>query len=122
MVEGTGSLKSDVTRKASAGRSWGILSGLAVLLVLLMLTAASVGAYPISLFEGLGAIFRFAIGGHANDPVDTVLLSVVSDVAIVEAFTGYKSNAFRIKTTGHPLAVFFDPVSCGWLFRFLPIA
>jgi iron complex transport system permease protein len=76
MVEGTGSLKSDVTRKASAGRSWGILSGLAVLLVLLMLTAASVGAYPISLFEGLGAIFRFAIGGHAIDPVDTVLLGV----------------------------------------------
>ncbi len=74
MVEGTGPL----TIMARGSRMWslGTLGTMAVALVLLMIGAASIGAYPVTFGEAASAIWRFLTGAPAGSQVDTVLFGV----------------------------------------------
>ena len=53
-----------------------VLGGLAALLAMLMLAAALVGAYPLSLGEMLAAVGRRLTGAPAQGQIDTVLFEV----------------------------------------------
>lgn len=74
MVEGSGTL----IRARAQGwvASWGVLGLLAMLLAVLMIAAASVGAYPITFLEAMTAMVRFFTGADPQGQIDTVLFGV----------------------------------------------
>lgn len=74
MVEGSSS--RPLRRPAIALPAWGTLGLLSVMLAALMVAASSVGAYPVSLGEALGAFGRFVTGAEPEGQVDTVLFGV----------------------------------------------
>jgi iron complex transport system permease protein len=74
MVEGTGTLER--RRAALSEHPAAILIWLAALLALLMIVAASIGAYPISFADMLAAATRAVTGEAPIAPVDTVLFEV----------------------------------------------
>lgn len=74
MVEGPGTLSRTPPR--SAVRSWGVLGGLTGLLVVLIVAAASVGAYPVTFMEAVAALWRFVVGAEPQGQIDTVLFGV----------------------------------------------
>lgn len=74
MVQGTRPL-TQTTSKAG-WQSLGTLGALAVLLGVLIVCAASVGAYPITINEAANAFGRFIAGTPAQGQVDIVLFSV----------------------------------------------
>lgn len=74
MVEGTGTLER--RRKTLSEHPVAILSWLAVLLALLVVIAASIGAYPIGIADILTAAGRALTGQAPVTPVDTVLFEV----------------------------------------------
>ena len=53
-----------------------VVGGLAAVLAALMLAAALVGAYPLTLSEMLAAVGRWLTGAPAQAPIDTVLFEV----------------------------------------------
>jgi iron complex transport system permease protein len=76
------------------------LVGLGALLLLLILAAALVGAYPITLGDFIAAIGRRFTGGSAQDKIDTVLFdvrlprvfaAVLVGAAIAAAGTAYQT-------------------------------
>jgi iron complex transport system permease protein len=74
MVEGTGPLTTQ-----TRGWSWrglGTLGTLSAALAILVIGAASIGAYPVTFTEAAGAIWRFLTGAPAESQVDTVLFGV----------------------------------------------
>jgi iron complex transport system permease protein len=74
MVEGTSTERT--TLAALSGYRLGVLSGLALLLAALILAAAFVGAYPLSLGEMLAAVGRRLTGAPPQGQIDTVLFEV----------------------------------------------
>lgn len=74
MVEGSGAL----SRARSGGwvASWGVLGVLSALLAVLIVAAASVGAYPVTFHEAMGALGRFLVGAAPQGQIDTVLFGV----------------------------------------------
>ena len=74
MVEGTSTERT--TLAALSGYRLGVLGGLALLLAALMLAAALVGAYPLSLGEMLAAVGRRLTGAPPQGQIDTVLFEV----------------------------------------------
>jgi iron complex transport system permease protein len=62
--------------RASGAHGLTVLSGLSLLLVALMLAAALVGAYPISLAEVAAALLRRLTGAPPIGQIDTVLFEV----------------------------------------------
>ena len=75
MVEGTSPIRPDTRKTLSVGPA-GILVGLAALLVLLMLGAALVGAYPIAPGDLLAAFRRWLAGAAPQGQIDTVLFDI----------------------------------------------
>src|SRR5436190_5502848 len=74
MVEGTSPIRATVA--TLAGYRLTVLGGLALLLAALMLAAALVGAYPLSLGDMLAAGGRRLTGAPAQGQIDTVLFEV----------------------------------------------
>jgi iron complex transport system permease protein len=73
MVEGTGTVSP---AKALAARPLSLLAALAVMLGVLVLAAAMVGAFPVSFGEMLAAIGRKLTGAPPVGQIDTVLFEV----------------------------------------------
>jgi iron complex transport system permease protein len=73
MVEGTGTVSP---AKALAARPLSLLAALAVMLGVLVLAAAMVGAFPVSFGEMLAAIGRRLTGAPPVGQIDTVLFEV----------------------------------------------
>lgn len=57
-------------------KSLGVLGALAIGLVILMIVAASIGAFPITLSDGAGILWRYISGAEPQGQADTVLLNV----------------------------------------------
>jgi len=74
MVEGTSPLTS--ASRNTGWRGLGLLGMLSVALALLMVAAASIGAYPVTFTQAAGAVWRFLTGSPAESQVDTVLFGV----------------------------------------------
>ena len=74
MVEGTSPIRATVA--TLAGYRLTMLGGLALLLAALMLAAALVGAYPLSLGDMLAAVGRRLTGAPPQGQIDTVLFEV----------------------------------------------
>jgi iron complex transport system permease protein len=75
MVEGTGAIRRTAAAALSGNRLT-VVGGLALLLAALVLAAALVGAYPLSLGEMLAAIGRRLTGAPSQGQIDTVLFEV----------------------------------------------
>ncbi len=73
MVEGTGTVSP---AKALAARPLSLLGALAVVLGVLVLAAAMVGAFPVSFGEMLAAVWRKLAGAPPVGQIDTVLFEV----------------------------------------------
>ena len=74
MVEGTSPIRA--TLATLSGYRLTVFGGLAVLLAALMLVAALVGAYPLSLGDMLAAVGRRLTGAPPQGQIDTVLFEV----------------------------------------------
>jgi len=74
MVEGTSPIATGT--QALSTRSAAIVVGLAALLIALMLAAALVGAYPLSLGDVVAAVGRWLTGAAPQGQIDTVLFEV----------------------------------------------
>jgi iron complex transport system permease protein len=75
MVEGTGAIRRTAAATLSRHRLT-VVGGLAVLLAVLMLAAALVGAYPVSPGELAAAVMRRLTGAAPVGQIDTVLFEV----------------------------------------------
>ena len=74
MVEGTSPIATGT--QALSTRSAAIVVGLTALLIALMLAAALVGAYPLSLGDVVAAVGRWLTGAAPQGQIDTVLFEV----------------------------------------------
>src|SRR5262245_50030940 len=77
-----------VRHAAAAGSRLTVVGGLAIVLALLMLAAALVGAYPISLSDMAAAFVRRLSGAPGQGQVETVLFEVRLPRVLAAALAG----------------------------------
>src|SRR5262249_12791563 len=75
MVQGTSPIPT-ATRETLTSHPLATFAGLAALLVLLMLGAALVGAYPITIGDFMAALGRRLTGDMTKEKIDTVLFDI----------------------------------------------